>query len=91
MSWHEVVNCFSRGDLVCVGNKVKDIIVSSIRSARDAAIHAIDMMATGAAMIMDDIADFPRLDRPHHWMWGLLFIIMGIVIIAIAVLMLVVS
>jgi hypothetical protein len=76
--------------MVCVATKVKDIILSSIRSVKDSIIYAIDMMATGAAMIADDIADFPRLDRPHHWIWGLIFIIVGIVIITIAMLMLVV-
>jgi hypothetical protein len=89
LSWHEVVECISRWDLVCVGNKVKDIIVSSVNSVRDAAIHAIDMVATGAAMIADDIADFPRLDRPHHWLWGLIFVIIGVVIVALAVIFMV--
>jgi hypothetical protein len=89
LSWHEVADCLSRWDLVCVANKVKDIIVSSATSARDSIIHAIDMITTGAAMIVDDIADFPRLDRPHHWLWGLIFIIVGIVIMAIAMLFIV--
>jgi hypothetical protein len=47
------------------------------------------MITTGAAMIVDDIADFPRLDRPHHWLWGLIFIIVGIVIMTIAMLLIV--
>jgi len=40
-------------------------------------------LATGAVLLFDDVGDFGEVDRPHHWQWGILLILLAVVVIAI--------
>jgi len=86
MSVHRVVECISRGDLLCVAVAIRDIVESSIRSLESAYANVLDMIVTGTTMIADDIADFGRLDRPHHWLWGVILVVAGVVALALILL-----
>jgi hypothetical protein len=86
MSVHRAVECLSRGDLLCVASVIRDVVESSIRSLESAYANALDMIVTGTVMIADDIADLGRLDRPHHWIWGVILVVVGIVVLALVLL-----
>jgi hypothetical protein len=86
MSVHRAVECLSRGDLLCVAVAIRDAVESSIRSLESAYANALDMIVTGTAMIADDIADLGKLDRPHHWIWGVILVVVGIVVLALVLL-----
>jgi arginyl-tRNA--protein-N-Asp/Glu arginylyltransferase len=88
MSVHRAVECLSRGDLLCVASAIRDVVESSIRSLESAYANAIDMIVTGTVMIADDIADLGKLDRPHHWIWGVVLVIVGVVVLALVLLLL---
>jgi len=34
-------------------------------------------------MFLDDIKDFPRLDRPHHWILGLVLVLVAIIVLVV--------
>jgi len=86
MSVHRAVECLSRGDLLCAASAIRDVVESSIRSLESAYANALDMIVTGTAMIADDIADLGKLDRPHHWIWGVVLVVVGVVVLALVLL-----
>jgi phosphoglycerol transferase MdoB-like AlkP superfamily enzyme len=84
MTLAKAIKCLADGDISCFIHTLKDIASSSTKSLSDAYSNAIDMITTGMAMFIDDIMDFPKTDRPHHWMWGLILVIAGIIILILA-------
>jgi len=88
MSVHRAVECLSRGDVAGFISAVKDLVESSTRSLESAYANAVDMVATGLAMIADDILDFGKLDRLHHWLLGLILVIVGIVVLLVVIVLL---
>jgi hypothetical protein len=88
MSVHRAVESLSRGDIAGFISAVKDLVDSSIKSVENAYANAVDMVTTGLAMIADDILDFGKLDRPHHWLWGLILVVVGIVVLLVVVVLL---
>jgi hypothetical protein len=56
------------------------------RSWRDAALTLIDMLATGAAMMLDDARDVGRLDRLHHWQIGALLAVAATLFLPVLIL-----
>lgn len=42
----------------------------------------LDALAAGAAMVLDDAADFGRTDRLHHWLVGLLVFAACLLVVA---------
>jgi hypothetical protein len=85
MSVHKAVECLSRGDVAGFMLAVKDLIESSAKSLESAYANAVDMVTTGLAMIADDILDFGKLDRLHHWLLGLILVIVGIVVLLVVI------
>ena len=69
--WHEFVRAASR---------VK------IETWEDAVRAAIDAIVSGTGMVLDDIKDLGRLDRPHHWLWGIILASTGIFLLFILIL-----
>jgi len=41
-------------------------------------------MIVGAVLLFDDVSDFGKLDRPHHYFWGILLLIAGAVVLGLA-------
>jgi hypothetical protein len=89
MSWYEIIDSISRGDYVSAAYRIKDIVMSSIKDVSNAYSNAVDMISAGMAMLIDDIKDFPRLDRPHHWIWGIILMIVGVIVLIIAIVLLI--
>jgi hypothetical protein len=87
MSLTAAVECLARGDVAGFINNVRTSIEAFASDPVSAMTNAIDAVATGASMIVDDIADLGRFDRVHHWHWGLLLLVLGLVAIAVAVLL----
>ena len=83
MSWRATVECLASRNIACAVDNIRQIIKASMSSIHDAYFHAMDMIATGTAMLMDDIADFGKTDRPHHWMWGLILAVAGALLVAV--------
>jgi hypothetical protein len=88
MSVHKAVECLSRGDVAGFISAVKDLIESSAKSLESAYANAVDMVTTGLAMVADDILDFGKLDRLHHWLLGLILVIVGIVVLLVVIVLL---
>jgi len=80
----DVIDSLARGDTISFMREIKRVVVSSIRSAEDAVYNAIDMLTSGVAMVADDIKDFGKLDRPHHWLWGIILAVAGIIMLGVA-------
>jgi len=80
----DVIDSLARGDTISFMREIKRVVESSIRSAEDAIYNAIDMLTSGVAMVVDDIKDFGKLDRPHHWLWGVILAIAGIIMLGVA-------
>ena len=61
--------------------------LSSIRIStwEDAVAAAVDAIASGASMLLDDARDLGRLDRPHHWLWGLALVLAGTLILPLLI------
>jgi hypothetical protein len=82
------IECLSRGDIACFANSLRAAVESSIKDPVNAFISAIDAISSGASMLIDDIMDFGRFDRPHHWMWGIVLIVVGIIALVVVVILL---
>lgn len=41
-------------------------------------------LVAGAVLLFDDVSDFGKLDRVHHYFWGILLIIGGALILGLA-------
>jgi len=41
-------------------------------------------MIVGAVLLFDDVSDFGKLDRPHHYFWGILLLIGGAIVLGLA-------
>jgi hypothetical protein len=39
-------------------------------------------IVSGIVLLFDDISDFGRVDRPHHYHWGILLLIGGALLLA---------
>ena len=54
-------------------------------------------LASGAILLFDDVKDFGDFATPehpspiHHWQWGVILIILGAVVLAIALILLIVK
>jgi len=46
------------------------------------ALGSLMLLGTGTHLFLDDLTDFPDLSRPHHWQYGLILIIIGLLILA---------
>jgi len=64
-----------------VSSVVRKAIEESVKDIRKAFENAFDAVVTGLAMIADDIADFPKVDRLHHWIVGAVILAIGLVAI----------
>jgi len=40
-------------------------------------------LVAGAVLLFDDVSDFGKLDRPHHYFWGILLLIGGAIILGL--------
>jgi drug/metabolite transporter (DMT)-like permease len=40
-------------------------------------------IVSGVILLFDDISDFGKVDRPHHYHWGILLLIGGALLLAI--------
>jgi hypothetical protein len=88
MSITTAIECLSRANILCFANSLRAAIESSIRDPVNAFISAIDALSAGASMLIDDIMDVGKFDRVHHWMWGVILIIVGIIVLAVTVVLL---
>lgn len=43
-------------------------------------IAAVITIAGGVYILFDDLKDIGKMDRVHHWHWGLILIFMGLLI-----------
>ena len=75
----EALAFFSAGDIAGLATKVAEIAFKGLGDMGVAVAEAVDMMATGLSMIVDDIKDLGRLDRIHHWLWGVLLLVGGFI------------
>jgi hypothetical protein len=80
----DILDDIARGDVVSFVKHLRELVESSIRSVENAIYNAVDMIASGVAMVMDDVRDFGRVDRPHHWIWGFVLALVGAVVLAVA-------
>ena len=39
-------------------------------------------IVSGIVLLFDDVSDFGRVDRPHHYHWGILLLIGGALLLA---------
>lgn len=76
----EVVRGFAEGRPELVAASLKALSqIDPDRLAEEAA----EALALGLSMIADDARDLGRLDRPHHWLWGLLLAALGAALLAL--------
>jgi len=75
-----------KGDYKGVVNVLKDIAIQALRDMNAALATGLDALATGLAMLGDDIHDFGLFDRLHHWIIGLIVLIAGIAILILVIL-----
>jgi hypothetical protein len=40
-------------------------------------------LVSGVILLFDDVKDFGDLSRPHHYMWGILLVIGGALVLAV--------
>jgi hypothetical protein len=64
---------------------VKSVSSIKINTWEDAVTATMDAIASGTSILLDDIRDLGRLDRPHHWIWGLLLVLAGIFLLPILI------
>jgi len=62
-------------------------VARALREGGEAVARAADMAAAGLAMIVDDIRDFGRVERPHHWIWGLILLVAGVLLLVFLMLL----
>lgn len=62
-------------------------VLSNLRveTWEDAVAAAVDAIASGASILLDDARDLGRLDRPHHWLWGLALVLAGMLILPLLI------
>jgi len=65
---------------------ILSIIRSSLKDLDNALATALDTLATGYMMLADDIHDLGLFDRLHHWIIGMVILIIGLVILILVVL-----
>ena len=65
---------------------VASIIHASLKDLDNALATALDTLATGYTMLADDIHDLGLFDRIHHWIIGLVILILGLIILILVVL-----
>jgi len=82
------IECLSKANIPCFANSLRAVVESSIKDPTNAFISAVDALSAGASMLIDDIMDVGRFDRIHHWMWGVLLIIVGIIVLIVVVILL---
>ena len=41
-------------------------------------ISSVIIIAGGVYLLFDDLDDVPRFDRIHHWHWGVMLIMLGV-------------
>jgi hypothetical protein len=89
MSITTAVDCLSRGDFACFANSVRSTVESFINDPVGAVANAIDAISAGASMIVDDIMDFGMLDRVHHWLVGLIVLVLGIIALVVVIILII--
>ena len=47
-------------------------------------IGGISTLIGGIFMLFDDVKDFGRIERLHHWQYGVILVVLGAITIAIA-------
>jgi hypothetical protein len=88
MSITRAVECLSRGDMACFSASLASTVDSFLKDPISAFTSAVDAISTGASMIMDDIMDFGKVDRVHHWLVGLVLLIAGVIALVVAIVIL---
>jgi hypothetical protein len=85
VSLASALEAFARGDLRGLATALAGYLAEGLAGTESAFVAAVDALATGLAMVADDLADLGRLDRLHHWLVGLLLV--AVAIIALVALM----
>jgi len=89
MTLSDALRSLASGDLAGFAERLRSAVEVALRSAEDAVAEAIDAIATGLAMVFDDLADYGRADRIHHWIVGIVLVAIGVVALAVTVFFLV--
>jgi len=58
----------------------------STKSLDEAIYSSLNMLTAGFSMLLDDIKDLGKVDRPHHWMWGLMLAVAGATLLGLLLL-----
>ena len=82
----DVLDYISKGDVSTAIVKLVDLVRDVVRGSEDMPGVLADMVVTGASMIIDDIKDVGKFDRIHHWMYGVVLFIVGMVMLVILML-----
>jgi len=40
-------------------------------------------LVSGVVLLFDDVKDFGDLSRPHHYMWGILLVVGGVMVLGV--------
>ena len=69
---------------------LQDLASSSIKTAKKQAQTMLgniwDLIIHGASMLAEDIFDFGKTDRIHHWILGLVLLVIGAILFILALL-----
>ena len=82
----DILDYISKGDVSTAMVRLVDLVRDVARGSEDIPSVLADMVVTGASMIVDDIKDVGKFDRIHHWHWGLILFIVGVVMLVILML-----
>ena len=76
-----VINYILDGKYDLATAKLYTIVKTSLENIYNAFNNAVDTLTTGVSMIMDDIKDVGKIDRIHHWMIGLILVVIAVIIL----------
>ena len=83
----DIILAVARGDPVAIAKAIEDIVVTAMGGYSQLFATAIEILTTGFTMLADDIKDLGRFDRLHHWQYGLITLIAGLIILLVALFM----
>lgn len=81
----DVIRMLAEGDPSAV-EAAASLVRRALERVEERVAAAVEAIASGAAMVLHDAADLGLLDRVHHWIIGLLLLILALVALLVSLL-----